>query len=341
MSRCVDRRRRAARDFELKLHQIDARNHFRHRMFDLDARVDFHEVEVVALDIVEELDRAGVAVVDRSESRSTAALCRRARVASGIATRRRLLDHLLIAALHRAVALAEMQHAAVAETQHLHFDMARALDVTLEVERAVAEGFLRLGGGALETDGERPCVPRDDHAASAAAGRGLRDDRKADLGREGDRLRGAGQLRAARRHRHAGAPGETASRELVADGLDRRGGGSDEGHAVILAKSRERRALRKEAVARMQRVAARGLRRVHHQVGVEIGGARAAPGRASRPGPLPARRGCCGPRRTPRALSPGRGSWPPARCAGRFRPGWRRGRGGGACQAAGSMRNSA
>ncbi len=74
-----------------------------------------------------------------------------------------------------------MQHAPVAEADHLHFDMTRALDVALQIERAVAEGFLGLDGGALESFRQRFRVPRDDHAAPAAARRGLGDHGKADV----------------------------------------------------------------------------------------------------------------------------------------------------------------
>ena len=67
MSCCSDAERLAARDFELQLHEVDAGDHLRDRMLDLDARVDFHEIEIVALDVVEKLDRAGVAVADRGQ----------------------------------------------------------------------------------------------------------------------------------------------------------------------------------------------------------------------------------------------------------------------------------
>ena len=67
MSCCSDAERIAARDFELQPDEVDAGDHFRDRMLDLDARVDLHEIEIVALDVVEKLDRAGVAVADRGQ----------------------------------------------------------------------------------------------------------------------------------------------------------------------------------------------------------------------------------------------------------------------------------
>ncbi len=242
-------------------------------MLDLDARVDLHEVEVVAVDVVEEFDRARVAIADRGQEidrRPVQARARRFRHRDG----RRLLDHLLVAALHRAIPLAEMQHAAVAEAHDLHLDVTRALDIAFEIERSVAEGFLRFDRGALKAFGERFGVARDDHAAAPAARRGFGDHRKADLLREGDGFGGARELAAARRHRDARGFRKAPRGELVADSFDRVGRRADEGDPVLLAEPREGRAFGQKAIAGMQSVASRRLGRMHDQTGVEIGGAR-------------------------------------------------------------------
>ena len=137
-------------------------------MLDLNARVDLHEIEIVALDVVEKLDRSGVAVPDRRQEidrRLVQSPSRRFGKRRG----GRLFNHLLIPPLQRAIALAEMEHAPVAETQDLHFDVASALDVALDIERSVAESFLGLDRGPLEPVGQRARVARDDHATPAAA----------------------------------------------------------------------------------------------------------------------------------------------------------------------------
>ena len=64
--------------------------------------------------------------------------------------RRRLLDQLLVAALERAVALAEVDHVAVLVGQHLDLDVARVGQVALQVHGRVAEELLALARGALE-----------------------------------------------------------------------------------------------------------------------------------------------------------------------------------------------
>src|SRR6185369_9489458 len=51
---------------------------------------------------------------------------------------RRLLDHLLVAALDRALALVEVDHVAVRVAQYLHFDVPGPDDRLLDVDAVVA-----------------------------------------------------------------------------------------------------------------------------------------------------------------------------------------------------------
>ena len=53
------------RDQDLALDQVDAGDDFGHRVLDLDARVHFDEEEFVLVEVEQELDGAGVAIVDR------------------------------------------------------------------------------------------------------------------------------------------------------------------------------------------------------------------------------------------------------------------------------------
>ena len=62
MSFCVVRQRLARRDEQLRLDDVDAGHEFGDRMLDLHAGVHLDEVELVVL--IEELERAGVAVAD-------------------------------------------------------------------------------------------------------------------------------------------------------------------------------------------------------------------------------------------------------------------------------------
>src|SRR5688572_18942131 len=142
----ADRQLPAAGDQQLFLDEIDAGDHLGDRMLDLDARVHLDEVETPVL--VQELERAGAAIADAdarlgADAADLGALLRRD------ARRRRFLDDLLMPALHRAVALAEVHRAPLAVRQHLDLDVARVLEELLHVDHVVAERGLRflLGRG--------------------------------------------------------------------------------------------------------------------------------------------------------------------------------------------------
>ena len=93
-------------------------------MLDLQPRIHLQEVEVL-LGIDDELDRAGGLIADRVGQRDGLAAHGGAR-ALVEERARRLLDDLLMAALDRAFALAQMDDVAVAVAEHLDLDVARA-----------------------------------------------------------------------------------------------------------------------------------------------------------------------------------------------------------------------
>jgi hypothetical protein len=63
----------------------------------------------------------------------------------------RLLEHLLVPALHRAVALAQVHHMALGVGEHLDLDVARARDIALDQHVVVAEA----GQGLALAAGQR------------------------------------------------------------------------------------------------------------------------------------------------------------------------------------------
>ena len=142
------RERLAGRDPHLLADEVDPRHLLGDRVLDLDARVHLHEV-VVAGGSQEALDRPRGAVAGRPRGidRDPADPLPQLLVDGG---RRRLLDQLLVAALDRAVALAEMDHVPVAVRQHLHLDVARILEIPLDVHPPVGEVLLTLALGGLE-----------------------------------------------------------------------------------------------------------------------------------------------------------------------------------------------
>ena len=121
----LDAQRLAPRDFELQLHEVGAGDHLGNGMLDLDASVDLYEVEIVTVNVVQKLYRSRVAIADRRQEidRGLVQPCARR---FGKRSSRRLLDHFLIAALQGALALAEMQHAALAQSPTICTSTCRA-----------------------------------------------------------------------------------------------------------------------------------------------------------------------------------------------------------------------
>src|SRR3546814_8343680 len=96
-----------------------------HRVLYLNSRIHFKKVEVLIL-IDDKLDRAGRDVVDRL--RQGHRLGAHGGAGLGVEEgRRRLLHHLLVATLDRALALAAVQGGAVPVGQPLNPDVARLL----------------------------------------------------------------------------------------------------------------------------------------------------------------------------------------------------------------------
>ena len=141
----------------------------------------------------------------------------------------------------------------------------------LEEHRRVAERAVGLAHRLVERAAELFVRVDAAHAAAAAAGDGLREDREADLVglREQlvDVLRGRGRLQ------HGNARGDRVllRGDLVARHLEHRGGRSDEGDAVLRCRLGELGVLGEEAVARVDRVGAGLQGDADDLVDVEVG----------------------------------------------------------------------
>ena len=245
----------ARRDADHLLDQIDAGDQFRHRMLDLQPRVHLEEEEAAVLP-GDELDRAGAVVADglRQRDRLLAHLLARRLIEQ---RRRRLLDDLLVAALDRAFALAEIDDVAVLVAEHLDFDVARIDDEFLDEHAVVAERGLRLRLRAREALRDLALRLGDAHALAAAAGRGLDHHRIADLVGDLHRvLLVVDHAEMARHGRDLGGGGGLLGFDLVAHRGDGVGVRPDEHDAGRFQRARKRLALGEEAVARMHRLGA-------------------------------------------------------------------------------------
>src|SRR5215831_13081732 len=116
-------------------------------MLDLDPRVELEEEEVAA--VQHKLRGAGALVADRARERDGGV----AHPPAQFGVERgggRFLEHLLMAALDRAVALAERDDVAVRVGEDLDLDVARPLEIALAEDLVVAERRARLPARRVE-----------------------------------------------------------------------------------------------------------------------------------------------------------------------------------------------
>ena len=185
--------------------------------------------------------------------------------------RRRLLEQLLVSTLDRALALAQVHDGAVMIAEDLELDVARRLEVALDVDVAVAEGRLGLALGGAQRVRELAGRLDDAHAAAAAAGDGLDDHRVADvLGQLQRPVLVLDRAVAARQHRQTGLLHRPAGLGLVAEQPDHVRVGADEADVAGFAHLGQVGALGQEAVAGVDGVGAADLRGADDRRHVEI-----------------------------------------------------------------------
>ena len=176
----------AAGDAQLRADQVDVGDLLGDRVLDLDARVHLDE-HVAAVGGEQELDGAGVDVADLLGEGDGVGAHPLAQLRVEVRGRGDL-DDLLVASLHGAVALEEVDDVALAVGEDLHLDVPRADHGLLEEHGRVAERRLGLAHAGLERVAQVLASLDPPHTAPAAAGDGLGEDREADLLGVGDEL---------------------------------------------------------------------------------------------------------------------------------------------------------
>ena len=258
------------RDQDLAAHDVDACDLLRHRVLHLDARIHLNEVPLARFVIDQELHRARVRVVHLLRQLH----CRVAQAVDDLlldAIARRLLDHLLVPALHRAVTLMQVQHIAVLVRQDLHFDVLGLAHKFFQKHRPVAKGALRFRLRFIQQLLQVLRLAHHAHAASAAAKGRLDDQRKADLLRRRQCLLAvAHRLIRAFQDRHVQLARHIARRSLVTHHLQDLRVRADEDDPGIRAGLGKLRVLREEAVAWVDGVHALLLRQRHDAFDVQV-----------------------------------------------------------------------
>ncbi len=173
-------------DADHLLDEIDTGDQFGHGMLDLQTGVHFQEVKTLVL-AGDEFDGAGGVVVHR--------FCQRDRLLAHLAPRRfieqrrrRFLDDLLVAALDRAFALAEINDVAMLVAEHLDFDVPGVDDEFFDEDAIVAERRLGFRARQLESLGDLGGAVGDAHALAATASGSLDHHGIADVARDLHRL---------------------------------------------------------------------------------------------------------------------------------------------------------
>ncbi len=155
-----------------------------------------------------------------------------------------------MAALHRAVALAERDHRPVRVGEELDLDVPRPLDVALAEDGSVSESRLGLARSRRQRLGELARLADDAHTSAASARRCLDEERKPDL----VRLAGGND-------RDARLGGDLLRGDLVAAQPERFGRRADPGQPGRHDRRRKVGVLGEKAVAGVDRVGRDLLRR--------------------------------------------------------------------------------
>jgi hypothetical protein len=178
---------------------------------------------------------------------------------------RGLLDDLLVAALDRALALAQGDHVAVGVRHDLDLDVAGAFDVPLTKDGAVTERRRCLAPGRGDRLGERLAVADHPHAPAAAA--------RGRLDQHGERVDLLG-FDGGRQHRYAGVGQQGLRLQLRAHHGDRLRRRADPDEPGVDDRAGEVRVLRQEPVARVYRIGTACAGGRDQQVTAQVGGAR-------------------------------------------------------------------
>ena len=262
----------ARRHPQLPLDQVDPRDQLGDGVLDLQPGVHLQEMEVAVE--VQELHRARADVADRARGPCRGLAHARPQLRRGH-RRGRLLHQLLVPPLDRAFALAQMDQVPVSVAQHLHLDVPGRIQITLQIDRRIAEGCLRLAAGGRQRPLQSLRPLHHAHPLAAAPGRRLEQHRKADLASLPARLvRVANRARGTRNPRRARLLHQPAGAHLVAHRGDGVGFRADEHQPGVPHCAREHRPLRQKAISGVHRACPRARRDLEQPVGAKVALAR-------------------------------------------------------------------
>ncbi len=253
LAQARQRRQLAGGQLHHPAHQVDAEHLLGDAVLHLQAGVHLQKVETVAVLVEDEFHRAGVAVIHRRHQAAGGVVQGGAHLVRQVG-RRGFFQHFLVAALGGAVPLAQGQCAAGAVAEHLHFDVAGALNVFFQEHAVVGEVVGAQPAHAVPGFFQAGVVVADLHADAAAAGGAFEHHRVADLRGGFERRRRVIQQAGAGQQRHVVVLGQGAGGVFQAEVAHLLRGGPDESDAVAFAPLDEFGVFTEKAVAGVHRV---------------------------------------------------------------------------------------
>mmetsp|Transcript_312 Transcript_312/g.695 ORF Transcript_312/g.695 Transcript_312/m.695 type:complete len:248 (-) Transcript_312:618-1361(-) len=229
-------------DLDHELHKVQTGDHLGDGVLHLQPRVHFEEIKVL-VGVDHHLNGTSRPVVDRpcKHHRLLPHGAPRRLVDEG---RRRLLNHLLIAALHRAVALGKIDDVAVRVRDNLDLNVPRLLHKLLHKDPIVAKRRRRLCLREPEALSRLHVVPRDAHALAPSSRRRLDHDGIPNVLGHCDTLGLVLEHPSVSRDRvDLGLLGQELGLDLVAHGFHRHLPRSDKDESLLLQARDKRRVL--------------------------------------------------------------------------------------------------
>ena len=229
--------RHALRYLNLRPHNVNAGDHFRHRMFHLYARIHFNEEPFAGIGIHQEFHSARV-VVTGGTSQFHGSIGQFTTNTSIQVDRRGHFHNFLMTALHGTIPFMQVQNVPVLIAQNLNFHMACATDIAFHKATAIPKSSACFTAGFVKLTSKVFRLFYNPHAPATTAEGSLNDQRKANAGRQFPRFHCVGnRMLSSGHHRDASFFSQGASCCFITQLFQKVGTGSNKCDAVLCASS--------------------------------------------------------------------------------------------------------